>query len=79
MKFRVTLKDPDCLDDAIMEALDKNISPLGLPDDEENALIAIRGTNISDLCSTWFEYKEYLTVEIDTDARTCVVVPVRKP
>lgn len=32
---------------------------------------------MKELCKKWFEYGEYLTVEIDTDAKTCTVVPVK--
>jgi hypothetical protein len=51
MKFRVTMKDPDTLNDAIEEAVEKQ------------------------MCGRWFGYGEYLTVEIDTDAKTCTVIP----
>jgi hypothetical protein len=32
---------------------------------------------VQELCSTWFSYGEYLTVEIDTEAKTCTVLPAR--
>lgn len=33
---------------------------------------------VAELCEKWFEYGEYLTVEIDTDEMTCLVQPVRQ-
>lgn len=75
MKFQVTMKDPDTLHDAIKDAVKKSLSDLGLEEDELEPLIERRHEKVYDLCSKWFRYGEYLTVEIDTDAKTCVVVP----
>jgi len=64
MKFRVTMKTPDALEQTIEEVEDQ---------------LTVRGKSISDvqdLCEKWFKYGESLTVEIDTEAQTCVVVPV---
>lgn len=33
--------------------------------------------SVKDLISSWVEYGEYLTVEFDTENKTCVPVPVR--
>ena len=33
---------------------------------------------LKSLAHHWFEFGEYLTVEIDTEAKTCTVVPVKK-
>lgn len=75
MKFRVTMKDPDCLYDAVNEALDKNMPPQ-LTREEWEQLKETRAENVRDIAGKWFEYGEYLTVEIDTEAKTCTVVPV---
>ena len=75
MKIRVTMKDPDTLHDAIEEAVNEDIDA-ALPEDEREALSGCRIEKVRDLASTWFEYGEYLTVEIDTEAKTCVVVPM---
>lgn len=78
MKFRVTMKDPDTLHDAIKDAvkedLNKMASDLKLDDDERHTITESRIMKVGDLCSTWFKWSEYLTVEIDTDAKTCVVI-----
>jgi len=76
MKFRVTMKDPDTLHDAIREAVEREVAAMpDLDDDEREAIIEKRNEKVSDKCDRWFKYSEYLTVEIDTEAMTCVVVP----
>lgn len=70
MKFRVTMKDPDGVWECVAEAVDAN-RPAGLSDDEWGDM---RQDRISEATKPWFEYGEYLTVEVDTEARTCVVV-----
>lgn len=76
MKFQVQMKDPDTLYDAIREANVKDIGQNnnGLDSDEKVALFEMRNEKLSALCQKWFEYGEYLTVEIDTEEKTCVVV-----
>ena len=62
------------LDDAIK----KDPGLLSIADkDEREAVAAIRKEKLHDLCRQWFEYGEYLVVEIDTEAKTCTVVPVK--
>lgn len=76
MKFRVTMKDPDTLHDAINDAVRAEVAKLELTDaDEVEAVAENRREKVGKLCDKWFEYGEYLTVEVDTDAQTCVVVP----
>ena len=77
MKFKVTMKDPDTLYDAIGEAVEQAVSDtIGVDDqDEREALIKVRVDKVQIICKKWFKYGEYLTVEIDTDAETCTVVP----
>lgn len=73
MKFRVTMKDPDTLGDAIKDAVKSSL--MGLETEEEREAVAeIREQNTSESCRQWFKYGELLTVEIDTMAMTCVVV-----
>lgn len=78
MKFRVTMKDPDTLQDAIVEAVKKSLADLGLDEDELEPLIERRSEKVGDVCKKWFGYGEYLTVEVDTDAKTCTVVEDRR-
>jgi hypothetical protein len=75
MIFRVTMKDPDTLHDAIRDAVAK-LPMEGLDDEEAELVREKRAEKVGELCSRkWFEYGEYLTVEIDTEAKICVVVP----
>ena len=74
MRFTVQMKDPDTLHDAIEEAVDADVQLIeGLEENELDAVKELRKQIITRLCAQWFEYGEYLTVEIDTDAQTCTV------
>lgn len=78
MKFRVTMKTPDELDDSIKEAvkaLTERLMPSPDFSEEEREQVAeFRGRVVRAKCSKWFEHGEYLTVEIDTEEGSCVVV-----
>ena len=52
MKFTVTMKNPDCVSQAVEDALFYN------PGKEEVIEVAI---------NEWFEYNEYLEVEVESD------------
>jgi hypothetical protein len=74
MKFRVTMKDPDTLHDAIKDAVKLELGEVALEEDERDAVAEMRRARVAEVCSRWFKYSEYITVEIDTDAGTCTVV-----
>lgn len=75
MIFRVTMKDPDSLYDAAVEAVQEELAKLeGLDEQEREILEETRVEAAKELAGIWFEYGEYLTVEIDTEKETCVVV-----
>jgi len=75
MKFKITMKDPDGVYESIKDAADASLANVeGLSGHERNELIENRVEQIGESIGKWFEYKEYLTVEIDTDKQTCVVV-----
>lgn len=76
MKFKVQMKDPDVLHDAISEAVDISVTMISEDADEREAVAEERRKKIRALCAKWFEYGEYLVVEIDTEAETCTVLPV---
>ena len=76
MKFTVSMKDPDTLHDAINEAV-ADISIEGVDEEEIELIREHRAEEVRKLCRAWFEYGEYLRVEIDADAKTCTVIPVR--
>lgn len=74
MKFKVTMKDPDTLGDAIDEAVCADIAKIpGLDGEDREALYENRREAVSKITSKWFQCGEYLAVEIDTDARTITV------
>lgn len=75
MKFRVTMKDPDGVFESLRDAATASLKGTeGLGDMERDDLIEKRREGFGFHIKPWFEYGEYLTVEIDTDAKTCVVV-----
>ena len=73
MKFKVTFKDPDALIDCIAQAVDEQPRE-EISDSEMAEGNDARKERIRDLCGKWFEYGEYLTVEVDTERETCTVV-----
>ena len=75
MKFRVTMKDPDSLSDAIDDAIKEELKSVsGLSNEEREYLFDGRHDAVYKDAGQWFKYGEYLTVEIDTDAGTAIVV-----
>lgn len=78
MKHRITFKDPDAPYKAIRDAARDELKKItGLSDDERESLEENRHGKLSELCSEWIEYGEYVTIEIDTEAKTAVVVKVK--
>lgn len=76
MKFRITMKDPDGVNNGVEEAVKSQTAGLlNLDDDEREAVREIRRDKIQKSIRRWFEYGEYLTVEIDTEAGTVRAVP----
>ncbi len=77
MKFRVTMKDPDGVYGAVIVP-----AMLSLPVDaslvELHSEINARMDERREATKRWFSTKGELTVEIDTDAGTCVVCEVGK-
>lgn len=75
MKFRITMKDPDGVWESVSDAVADSVEELNLRDDEAEMLIRVRRESVSRAIARWIEHHEYLTVEIDTDNETCIVVP----
>ena len=77
MKFIITMKDPDGVYDSVQDAAEKAI--VGNP---INQLIGYEGVRdqalekILEKVGKWFEYGEYLQVEVDLDEMTCKVLEV---
>jgi hypothetical protein len=77
MKFRVMLKDPDGIYECIEDAI--NLTVADVTDQEERAALKeVRGEKIRALTSRWFQFGDYCEVEIDTEAQTIRVVPVKE-
>lgn len=89
MKFRVTFKTPDALDYAIKDM--NGSESCGAPEcgDNGNPSMCVDCEYSSDLvrdaeyearalADKFIRYGECVTVEFDTDAKTCVVVPASK-
>jgi len=73
MKFSVTFKDPDGPADCVDEAVRKEIAAMGLTGDEADAVFELRREKVSTQIAKWFDYGEYVTIDIDTDADTATV------
>jgi hypothetical protein len=76
MKFTVSMKTPDALYDAINGAVADEVMELPISVEAKALEAESRAESVSLLCNKWFQYGEYLCVEIDTEAKTCTVVPV---
>ncbi len=63
MKVRVVFKDPDVVALAIQEAVANKGGTF-----REEGELAVRARK-------WFKYGEYVTIEWDTEANTCTVIP----
>ena len=73
-KIRVTMKDPDSLYDAVQEHVEEELKNSGLPEDEQEILQEARQEKYNEIAGKFFEYGEYLTVEIDTETQEARVV-----
>lgn len=76
MKIRILFKDPDAVSEAVDDAFKNLKRPDGVDEDEWEDIVQSRKEGLS--LKPWIEYMEYCTVEIDTEAKTAIVVP-RKP
>ena len=77
MKIRITLKDPDGVWDSVADAAKESVATtIGLSNDERLSLLETRRASINKALLPWIKYGEYVTIEIDTDAKTATVIPV---
>lgn len=79
MKFKITLHNPDVLMDAVHTAVydELKFSHPTLGPDELDQLADTRKEKTLGFCGKWFKDGAYLTVEIDTKAKTATVVPAK--
>ena len=62
MKIRITMKDPDGVYDSVSDVVQTN---------SEREMVDM-------VLKQWFEYSEYLTVEVDTETNTIRVLEVER-
>jgi hypothetical protein len=74
MIVKVKVKNPDVLDEAIMEAVTQEVAAMSLPPDESLLLIEARRDKAAKQLSKWWEYSEYVDLEFDLDAMTAKVI-----
>lgn len=77
-KFQVTFKDPDGPYDCIQEEARRQVNAIeGIDEDEKEDLISSRVDKIKEVTGRWFQWGEYVTIEIDTETGTATVMPAR--
>lgn len=74
MKLTITMKDPDGFYESFKDSVRASVDSLGLSSDEANAVYEVRAEQVREKLSRWFEYDEYVTIEVDLDAMTATVV-----
>lgn len=76
MKFKITLKDSYGVQASLRDASEQWADKVtGLETEEHDDIVrAIRRAKLEQIIGKWFKYSEYVTLEIDTAAGTCVVV-----
>lgn len=87
MKFQLTFKTPDVKDHAIdmdfpntenweEDDIQDLLEMKGLKTIEQlEELKEEQKAGVDKACDKWLKWDEYLTVEIDTKADTCIVIP----
>lgn len=78
MKIQFTFKDPDTVYDTLRECAEGEVNQIdGLSDGEREELVDGRHNKLKEACKPWIKWGEYVRIEIDTDAKTATVIPVR--
>lgn len=78
MKLRVTMKDPDAILDAKAdlrhELVNQLVNDLNISRTAAEVEVSERFSKLDHLVSQYFEWGEYVTIELDTDAGTATLV-----
>lgn len=78
MKIRVCMKSPGVLEYATQYAVMNSNEAKDADVDHDDLQVQLQVRDEMAKCRKWFEYDEVVFLEIDTDAMTCVVVPIKK-
>lgn len=76
MKIQVTMKTPDALEYGIRNAVMRQPDAVAAGVEPDDPLVEFRTEELIKQCSKWFRFRESITVEIDTEAGTCTVLPL---
>lgn len=75
MKLFISMKTPDCVDYAVKEAIKQERDEFESEADKESFDEETDGgAGAREVCKKWFRYGECVTLEVDTDAKTCTVL-----
>ena len=79
MKIQLVFKNPDVVYEAVDEFEEKlREAHDGLTEDEVLDRVQEYREEAQEVASKWLEYGEYVTLELDTETKTCIVLPVEK-
>lgn len=74
MKIQITMKNPDCVYDAVQQAAKDSADEVtGLTTGERAELVESRREEIAESIQKWVKDGEYITVELDTVLQTARV------
>lgn len=73
MKFRIDLKDPSAISNAVDSAVTESVRNI-TPEEEKEAIFGIRVEKIWDFLDSFVHDSEYVTLEVDTMLKTIRVV-----
>jgi len=71
MKIQITMKDPDGVYDAIMEASCRGLEDFD--EDQKDRVVELRQEKIGEQLKNWIRFGELVTIEFDLDAGTARV------
>ena len=78
MKFKLQLKDPDGVYESVQEAVGQEVAQIqGLSQAERKELTSRRVMETFERLQRWVAGGEYLTLEVDIEAGTAVVLEQR--
>ena len=75
MKFTVTMKNPDSFEDSIRRAAEDAVEDMALLNPKmKEELIEEKYEELKKIASKWFEYDEYVRIEVDCTRGTATVL-----